>query len=256
MKLQLAQTFSGIIRSIKLSEDHRLLCIENIEEESSIPFYSIVDLKSSKLVEHNIRVKPSKTIVLKAIVDNLLVFNEYSNGQNPDKANAIVYDYKRKKINWEKENFNILDINGRFIKSPHQYFETSYTYWDIESGSVVDSPENKELETNKNQYFPLCYPESNKHFSWFTKVISKLNQHIPRISCEYLELNDKIVISYYYMDKDALNNSLIVLDNHGQIIESIKLGKNLKGIGKDTFFAMENLLIFISHKNILNIYEV
>ena len=58
------------------------------------------------------------------------------------------------------------------------------------------------------------------------------------------------------MEKEALNNSLIVLDPHGQTIESIKLGKNLKGIGKDTFFAIENRLIFISHKNTLNIYEV
>ena len=256
MKLQLVQKFPGIIRSIKTTEDQSLLCIENVEEESSIPYYNIVDLNETKLLESNIAVKPSKTLVLKTIVNNFLVLNEYSNGQNPDKAKAIVYDYKNKRIKWEKEDFNIIDIKGKLIKSPHQYFEGRYSYWDIESGSIVESDENENPETNKNEHFPLCYPETNEHFAWFVKVISGQNKHIPRISCEYLELNDKIIISYYYMEKEALNNSLIVLDPHGQTIESIKLGKNLKGIGKDTFFAIENRLIFISHKNTLNIYEV
>ncbi|MFT7162332.1 MAG: hypothetical protein ACI9GZ_003522 [Bacteroidia bacterium] len=256
MKLQLAQKFSGIIRSIKTTEDQSLLCIENVKEESSIPNYNIIDLNKTKLLESNIAVKPSKTLVLKTIVDNFLVLNEYSNGQNPDKARAIVYDYKNKRINWEKENFNIIDIKGKLIKSPHQYFEGRYSYWDIESGSIVESDENENLKTEKNEYFPLCYPETNEYFSWFAKVISGQKKHMPRISCEYLELNDKIIISYYYMEKEALNNSLIVLDSYGQTIESIKLGENLKGIGKDTFFAIENHLIFISYKNTLNIYEV
>jgi len=256
LKSRLIQKFSGIIRSIKISEDQSLLCIENVEAESSIPYYNIVDFNKVKLLDSNIDVKPSKTLVLKTIVDNFLVLYEYSNGQNPDKAKAIVYDYKSKKIKWEKEDFNIIDIKGRLIKSPHQYFEGRYSYWNIESGSIVESEENEKPETNKNQHFPLCYPETNEHFSWFAKVISGQNKHLPRISCEYLELNDKIIISYYYMEKEALNNSLIVLDSHGQIIESINLGENLKGIGKDTFFAIENRLIFISHKNTLNIYEV
>lgn len=256
MKSQLAQTFSGIIRSIKVSEDQQLLCIENIEEERSIPYYNIVDLGETKLVESKCVVKQSKTLVLKTIVDDFIVLIEYSNGQNPDQADIIVYDYKNKRIKWEKENFKIIDIEGKLVKSPHQYFEGRYSYWDIESGSIVESTENENLKTNKNQHFPLCYPETNEHFSWFAKVISEQTEHIPRIICEYLELNNKMIISYYYKEKEAMNNSLIVLDNKGQKIESIKLGENLKGIGKDTFFAMENRLIFISHKNILNIYEV
>ena len=256
MKSILVQKFSGIIRSIKLTKDQSLLCIENVQEKSSIPSYSIINLKETKLLESNIVVKPSKTIVLKAIVGNLLILNEYSNGQNPDKAKAIVYDYNNKKIKWEKDDFKIIDINGKLIKSPHQYFEGRHSYWDIESGSIVESVENENPKTNKNQYFPLCYPETNEHFSQFVHFISGQKNHIPRISCEYLEINNKIIISYYYMENEALSNSLIVLDSHGQTVESINLGKNLKGIGKDTFFAIENQLIFISHKNILNIYEV
>ena len=81
-----------------------------------------------------IEVKKSKTMVLKSIFDSFLVLNEYANGQNPDKATAIVFDYQKKKIKWQKENFAISEINGSLLKAPNQHFENSFSYWDIESG--------------------------------------------------------------------------------------------------------------------------
>jgi hypothetical protein len=216
----------------------------------------VVDLANLSIVVMEIEVKKSKTMVLKSIFDSFLVLNEYANGQNPDKATAIVFDYQKKKIKWQKENFAISEINGSLLKAPNQHFENRFSYWDIESGSIIENPEENFSVPDNDLYFPQCYPENNEHFTWFVEVISRLTQHLACLSCEYLELKDKMVISYYYNEKDALNNSLIVLDNKGQIIESIKLGKNLNGIGKDTFFVIENRLIFISHKNTLNIYEI
>jgi len=65
-----------------------------------------------------------------------------------------------------------------------------------------------------------------------------------------------MILSYYFHKNKTLGNVLLVANSEGEVLCTINLGENLKGIGKDTFFVLENKLVFISNKNTLNIYEV
>lgn len=248
--------FPGIVRSIKASEDQNLLCIEQVDVKSSIPKYDVIDLGKGLALASQIGIKNNRNLVLKAISGRYIILNEYHDGQNPDKATVIVFDFEQKTIVWEKENFVVLEVASESIRAPHPHFENRSSYWDIQSGTIMEEPEKTMPATNKPEYFPLFYPDTSEHFVWFVKHIVEATDHQAVVCCEYLELTSTIVISYYFQDDEGLTNNLLILNLDGTTRELINLGKNLKGIGKDTFFAIGNKLIFISNKNTLNIYEV
>ena len=245
----------GIIRSIKISTDGLLLCVESLDKILQYPRYFIFDLKTKKLIAERLEVKKDEKIVLKAITDNHLIFNQYADGQNPDVCTAFVYNYATRSIVWEKENFNILAVNEQTVKAPHPYFENRFTFYDIKTGQDLGQENTGKSSPISNQ-FPDLYPSQSQHFTWFEKFISQVTSHKPELCCEYLELENRLIISYYFFEGDVLVNNLLVANDAGEVIESFPLGKNLKGIGKDTFFVVENNLIFISDKNTLHIYEV
>ncbi|MEQ9285984.1 MAG: hypothetical protein RIG77_03695 [Cyclobacteriaceae bacterium] len=246
----------GIVRSLKTSEGQNLLCIEHVDVQSSIPHYDVFDLEKGLSVAGHISPKKNRNLVLKAITDRYIILNEYHDGQNPDKATVIVFDFERKTIVWEKENFVALEVTNGTIRAPHPHFENRFSHWDIENGLIVEEPEKTMRTTNKSEYFPLFYPDTSEHFVWFVKHIAEATGHQAVVCCEYLELTSIIVISYYFQEDQGLTNNLLILNLDGTTRELINLGKNLKGIGKDTFFAIEKKLIFISDKNMLNVYEV
>ena len=256
MNILFQKQFSSLIRFVKPSDDHSVICLEQISETITSPRYHIVDLRSFKLNAENVSVKNSKTLVLKSVTSTHLILNEYHNGKNPDHATAIAYDYKRKRIEWEKENFRILEVNGELIKAPHEHFENRLSYWDVKTGQKIEASEEKNIQSNKTESFPLLYPENSEHFGSFSKFIHEKKGHKPTICCEYLEVGKLMILSYYYFENKTLTNVLLIANSDGEILDTINLGKNLKGIGKDTFFVLENKLIFISNKNTLNIYEV
>ncbi len=256
MNILFQKQFSSLIRFVKPSDDHTVICLEQISESLPSPQYHVVDLQSFTLNAENISVKNSKTLVLKSITSSHLILNEYHNGKNPDHATAMVYDYKRKIIEWEKENFRILEINGEVIKSPHQHFENRFSYWNVKTGQIIDEPATTNLKSNKTESFPLLYPENSEHFGSFSKFINEKTGHVPAICCEYLEVEKLMILSYYFFENKTLTNVLLIANSDGEILDTINLGENLKGIGKDTFFVLENKLVFISNKNTLNIYEV
>lgn len=256
MNILFQKQFSSLIRIVKPSDDYTVICLEQISESIPSPQYHIVDLRTFKLNAENISVKNSKTLVLKSVTDTHLILNEYHNGKNPDHATAIAYDYKTKKIEWEKQNFRILEVNGELIKAPHKHFENRFSYWNVKTGQIIEESKEKKIQTNKTESFPLLYPENSEHFGSFSKFISEKTGQNPTICCEYLEVEKIMILSYYYLKNKTLTNVLLIANSKGDILVTINLGENLKGIGKDTFFVIENKLIFISNKNTLNIYEV
>ncbi len=256
MALLLSSTLPGIIRSIKSTTNNELLCLEFVVPGDGVPHYQIIDLEKKEILQEKLSIKPSKTLVLKAITSDRLLLNEYSDGKNPDHAAAISFDFYRREIAWEKADFQVLEVVGNHLKAPHPHFENRFSYWDIKNGVVVDDEKKVTGVLNKKESFPFFYPENSKHFKWFEQHIANLTGHEARICCEYMELDAALVISYYYMEGKGLTNELLILNRKGEIKEQINLGKNLQGIGKDTFFALENKIICITHKTTLNIYEV
>ncbi|MFY0653263.1 MAG: DUF4905 domain-containing protein [Cyclobacteriaceae bacterium] len=256
MPLLYSQQFGNVIRSLKLSSNQKLLCIESTHDKNAIPSYSVYNLETNKLLTNSQEVKGSNTIVIKHIHENILLLNEYDNNKNPDDSTVIAFDYINNSIAWESQQIKIIDVTGGYIRAPHPNFPQRISHVDIKTGLIVDLEEEGSEPLNKKTKLPLMYSESSEYFDYFKKYIQDQSGNSAVICCEYLESNTNMIISYYTQKGQTLSNYLMVAEKEGRVTEQIKLGENLQGIGKDTFFALEENLFFITNKNTLNIYEL
>ncbi len=71
-------------------------------------------------------------------------------------------------------------------------------------------------------------------------------------ACDYLEYKSHIIVSYFVRSDTTLVNSLVVLDEEMRKVDSIALDSNLNGLASDTFFIVNEALIFVKNKNLLS----
>ena len=91
---------------------------------------------------------------------------------------------------------------------------------------------------------PSLYEQGTEHF--------KTVQHFLGLdiqgSCEYLEVNDKIIMSYYLRSGNALERVLLVLNGRIKIHKEVQdLG--MKGTASGAFFILEGQLFYIKNRN-------
>lgn len=112
--------------------------------------------------------------------------------------------------------------------------------------------EVEQVPTFNNQ---ITYPSLYENGTEYHKMVSSfLGLELP-LSCEYLEWNDKIIISYYLRSGNAFDRFLLLLDN-GKKEWKLHQDQKMKGFSPESFFVFNNELIFIKDLNEVCIYTL
>jgi len=111
--------------------------------------------------------------------------------------------------------------------------------------SIRDLPKGDSLAV----MYPQLYESGS---AYFQTVASFLSLDLP-LSCEYLEWNDKIIISYYLRSDDGFDRYLLVLRG-GEKAWKIRQDVGMKGFSPGAFFVFKSQLIFIKDQNEVCIY--
>ncbi|MEQ9404441.1 MAG: hypothetical protein RIM99_12685 [Cyclobacteriaceae bacterium] len=108
-----------------------------------------------------------------------------------------------------------------------------------------------ELPVKKNQMScPVIYEEGSESF----KIVSEyLNLDLP-CSVEYLELDDKIIISYYLRSGKEFDRYILVLKEGQEKVHVIQ-DSGMKGFAAGSFFVLNDKLFFIKERNEMCIYS-
>lgn len=75
------------------------------------------------------------------------------------------------------------------------------------------------------------------------------------LSCEYLEKEDYIIISYYLRSKDGFDRYLLVIED-GEKLWKMEQDRGLKGFASGSFFVIKNQLIFVRNQNEICFYTL
>ncbi len=114
----------------------------------------------------------------------------------------------------------------------------------IEMDPPVDFPQNS-----------LTYPHIYDHgTAYYQTVMDFLAVESP-LACEYLEWEDKIIISYYLRSDNGFERYLLLLKD-GQKVWKVKQDQLMKGFSSGAFFVFQNQLIFIKDLNEVCIYTM
>jgi hypothetical protein len=96
---------------------------------------------------------------------------------------------------------------------------------------------------------PIIYEHGSEHHQ---TVADFLSLELP-LSCEYLEWDDKIIISYYLRSGKEFERFLLLLKD-GTKEWKIVQDDSMKGFSPGAFFVFKNQLIFIKDQNEVCVY--
>ena len=247
--------FNNRISSIKQNLSNNRLCIETVSDRSDVNYFvtSADDCTTSEL---SFNIDDQSGMAVHTFIHDLLIFTQYVHNNNPDQMNILAYSINNSDRLWQINDSQILEVGLNYITIPHPHFKNKTKAINIKTG-VGFEMDPKPLNLLENAIkLPNLYQKGNEYFSWFERFIADSIKVSAVIECEYLETPNNILISFYTTTGKTLENKLLLADLEGNVIELFTLGQKLTGIGRDTFFILNNRLIFVSNKDTLNVYDL
>jgi hypothetical protein len=251
LNLNFSHSFKGKIWSLNSDEQNSFLVIEERDESTMEVTFHLFDLESFSLSQ-KITLEEKWWVAIVHVSKNYILFKTYRDDGNPEVKNIVCWDIKKRKEAWTSTDFKNIEVANNQILSRD---EDELKYYDLQTGNVtgIKSTKIKVLESKITK--PVYYPVSNEYFSLISRFIDEVLNETIVVGAEYMEGNGFIAISYYTKES-KLANKLLVVDMKREILLHKTLGKEISGIGQDTFFIQDNNLIFAVEKTDFFIYQL
>lgn len=256
--------FNGKIWNTTFSEE---FCVLEIRDESTRQVsFSCVNLLTGNILWENLKPEKSWWLSLVGIFDEYLILHKYSSKQKPEPDGLLIINVKsgeivEKIIDWiffkyedkvltlyQLQNNEPVYKNIKLITLPSVDTGThSQTTATSTFSSTNQQINNSTISIQIVPNSPIHYPEDSPHFPTIYKFLYRLLNVDAVKAVDYLEISNKIIISYYiYRDKSFLNYLLVT--NRGREILLNDLIAETEGIGIDTFTVKSDTLLYVKNQ--------
>lgn len=171
--------------------------------------FSAFDFNSQKFLWRDMVLPEKWWVTLMGVTDDTVWMKVFDSADNPDKSSLV----------------SISLANGKIVDS---------------TDSFVSLPE----ETLR----PAQYLDGEEEFEVVKNFLQKKLQVAPKLGAEYLAYENFIFISYYKGNPASFVNSFSVFTQQGKFVFEEEIGTNLKGIGWNTFFIVNDRVFFVKNK--------
>lgn len=268
-KLENIHTFSfpNPVWKMLFQTDGSALSLEIRNQETLEATFSILDPVRKKLLLTDLAFEDSWWTNIFSFIGEYLVFYTYSDTQNPEEKNFFVVKWTTEEIIWYSDSFMVVDtalgkLYGYDKKDDDKILKEVDFFTNkikvIGDKKIQNREQGKELLYPDSQklLYPFAYTEGSNYFAVVLNYVAQqMNVH-PVKSCEYLEVGQFIIISYYIYEHKNLVNYLMVVNKTGDLLYHEKICDNLPGVATDTFFVLDHVLIFIKDKSQVVCYEL
>lgn len=245
-----------------LDDRAKILILEIRHNQKHQVSFTAIDLASGSVIWDGLEFEESWWVGMTAITHGVLILHTYVDNADPEPKGLIAFDVYKQEVRWMHENFSFLrlaeqKVVGINTDDDDKRYETIELTGGrreaVEESIVLDVKENP--EGHKLAHYPYHYKEGSAYFDT-CKTFLYNRLHLQAVNAiEYLEVNHWIVISYYVHD-EGLVNYLLIIDENGEIYLHEAIQKNINAVGLETFFIVENHLIFVKDKNEIFCYNL
>jgi hypothetical protein len=283
MKQKFTHPLSGKIWNTTFGSNYCVL--ETRDESKRQVSFSCINLLTGNLLWKNISPEKSWWLSLVGVFDEYLFLHKYSSNQKPEPEGLLILNVQtgetiEKLDNWIFFNFheNVLTVyqvennqpvyQYKLLPSTKLSVETQTTasktmVWEITQSSTTQQVERHPLNNLTTQQVerhplnnsPLHYPESSPHFPTIYKFLYRLLNIDAVKAVDYLEINNKIIISYYIYSNKLFQNYLLVTNRERKILLNDLIAET-EGIGIDTFSVQSDTLLYVKNENQFIGYEL
>lgn len=235
---------------------HDRLYIEVRDVAQKRVTFSALNVQDTKWLWRDIVFEETWWISLTAVSGDILLLTLYTDSGNPDKKSLIAYDVIQGQIAWWKNGFSLSAVNSSFVLGIDLKFAAKSIVLDLFSGELVD---HGDFHLEHVQNFPVIrpfqYEQDTAHFNTVRDFLELKCGIKAVVNLEYLEFESLIIASVFVKEQD-LANYLYVFTAEGNVVLKELLGRDLKGVGLDTFFIFSGQLIFVKNKCELLSYKI
>jgi hypothetical protein len=233
--------FKGKIWNTTFSEEY---CVLEIRDELTRQVsFSGINLLTGNILWENLKPEKSWWLSLVGIFDECLILHKYSSNQKPEPEGLFVLNIHTGEV-LEKMNDWIFFNYRKNVLTVYQLQNNQPVYKTIELTELpLLSVETQTTTCEKISH----YPEDNSYFPTIYKFLYRLLNVDAVKAVDYLEISNKIIISYYiYRDKSFLNY-LLVTNRSREIILNDLIAET-EGIGIDTFTVKSDTLLYVKNQ--------
>ncbi|MFT7381857.1 MAG: hypothetical protein ACI9Z3_001749 [Roseivirga sp.] len=256
LNLQFSETFPSDIWETALSGEYLLIgCREGDKMEAT---FSLYDLKQHNFLWKSISFDESWWVSIYAFVDNIIVFQIFNDSQNIEARSLFGFEITRMEAVWSVDNVNVLGLSGQVLKLKSQETENDFFKIDITTGEEIklDSEKLDQENVSNGIILPFHYTEENPYFQTVKQFLAEFADLHLVGACDYLEYNGLILISAHEKLEQNLSNTIVVFDGSGNLILKEVLAEQSKGLASDTFYIVNEQLIFVKEKREMKGYLI
>ncbi|OHX68214.1 DUF4905 domain-containing protein [Flammeovirga pacifica] len=196
--------------------DHQLkvLLVEMRSSEEKEVCFSCLRLENNEVLWEGLQLKEKWWVTMAGLKDGFLYFNEFAHDQRMPKVKKM-----------EK-----LDI--------------------LEAVIVQDDENDPELvDTAKGIQNPIIYPSDSEHISSLIQFLTSKGLHPTQDnSIHYLETEEHIIFCFLENVDDKLQRKIVVCTMDGEILYDQVMDKEVKEQIMDSFFVIDQMLVYIEDK--------
>ena len=255
---------------MELDVEQQQIGLELRDGEAMEVKFALIDLKSSQLWWDDLSFEEGGWWTgLSGLHRGYMLFYTYEDQQNPELKNAFALEVSDREVCWAYSGYNhLVFLEGNTVGFSKQEEERFYSRIDLVSGeleSLSDEEGLYLLEEGKEAVrkqgaknsFPVQYLEGSPYFATVKDFLFEHFNVEAQKACEYLEIFDKIIISYYTANSGKLINFILVCDEaEANPLLHEQLDQAAEGIALDTFFVSDRKLIFTKEKRTIECYEI
>jgi len=253
IELNFSHQFVGTIWNSALSNSSAILLLEVRDGRQRRTLFSTFDLNDGKLIWENVAFEESWWVALDGADGDIALFSMFTNTANPDRKSLFAYHIRQQKILWWKNDFSLSVVGSNCVLG----ISTQYGHREL-ALSLTDGNETAYEPPRETTPIarPVQYFDGHAYFETVRTFLESRFNFRAVVSLEYLEESSLIFISCYERIEEGLINDLFVLSADGEILVRENLGKQLKGIGQDTFFIYRGSVIFVKNRGELFSYKI
>jgi hypothetical protein len=253
---QFSETFPSDIWETALSGNH--LLIGSREGDMMEATFSLYDLKQHSFLWKSISFDESWWVSIYVFVDNIIVFQIFNDSQNIEARSLFGFEISKMEAVWSVDNVNILGLSRQFLKLKSRGAENEFFGINITTGEEIelDSEKIDQKNVSNGIILPFHYTEENPYFQSVKHFLAEFADLKLVGACDYLEYNGLILISAHEKLEQNLSNTLYVFDEMGNLLLKEVLAEQSKGLAADTFYIVNEQLIFVKEKREIKGYLI
>lgn len=250
MNEKINYNFNGKIWNTTFGGDY---CVLEIRDEINRQVsFSCVNISKGNILWENLSPEKSWWLSLVGIFDEFLFIHKYSSSQKPEPEGLLVLAIESGENMMKLEGWIFFNYQENIL-TIYQLQNNQPVYKRITLKKIVEN--NIDSLSNSDSHAVIHYPETSPYFPTIFKFLYRLLNIDAVKAVDYLEISNKIIISYYIYKDKSFQNYLLVTNRTREILLNDLIAET-EGIGIDTFTVKSETLLYVKNQTQLVGYRL